>query len=166
MEKSNIAHLEEVEAVDRNVDALRGAAIIEEERKLGLVASARLHWKILLICLCHLPYQTMTSAYHPTGLSSFTAGMLFGYDIVVNGASISMPAFLIYFGDIGPTGPYLPPIWTSLWTAMTSLAQVVGGFVVGQVTDRYGRKCPTGLAVRYLSMNPLGGIILEYLGLR
>jgi hypothetical protein len=30
--------------------------------------------------------------------------MVFGYDTVVNGASILMPAFFIYFGDIAPAG--------------------------------------------------------------
>lgn len=46
--------------------------------------------------------------------ASITSAMVFGYDTVVNGASISMPAFLLYFGSMGPTGPYLPSIWTSL----------------------------------------------------
>lgn len=72
--------------------------------------------------------------------------MAFGYDLVVNGASISMPAFLIYFGDMGPSGPYLPSVWTALWTAMTNLAQCVGGFAIGYITDRYGRKWPTVVA--------------------
>ena len=42
------------------------------------------------------------------GTISFCAGMVFGYDTVANGASVSMPAFFLYFGAIGPTGPYLP----------------------------------------------------------
>ncbi len=34
--------------------------------------------------------------------------MAFGYDTIANGASISMPAFFMYFGALGPTGYYLP----------------------------------------------------------
>lgn len=102
--------------------------------------------------------------------------MAFGYGIVVNGASISMPAFLIYYGNIGTSDPYLPSIWTPLWTAMTSLAQCVGGFAVGQITDRYGRKWPTaaagaltiaGTAIQYCSTSRgllLGGKMVNGAG--
>jgi len=56
MEEGKPSYMEEVETVEHDDHALRGAAIVEEERKLGLVASTRLHWKILLICLCYLLY--------------------------------------------------------------------------------------------------------------
>lgn len=138
-------HLESV-STDRYCDdaaAQRGALILEEERTLSVWQSAKLHWRALLICSV-----------------SFTAGMLFGYDTVVNGASISMPAFFIYYGSIGPTGPYLPSIWTSLWTAMSALCQSLAAFTIGFVMDRYGRKWPAcaagaltmiGTAVQYTS---------------
>lgn len=74
---------------------------------------------------------------------SFTAAMLYGFDMIINGASISMPSFLLYFGEIGPTGPYLPSIWTSLWTAMASLTQAVGSIAIGTISDKYGRKWPS-----------------------
>lgn len=86
--------------------------------------------------------------------------MAFGYDTVVNGASISMPAFFLYFGEIGPTGPYLPSIWTSLWTAMSALCQAIGAYCAGFLLDRVGRKWPAvgaglitvvGTAVQYTS---------------
>ena len=86
--------------------------------------------------------------------------MAFGYDTVVNGASISMPAFFLYFGNIGPTGPYLPSIWTSLWTAMSALCQAIGAYFAGFFLDRVGRKWPAvgaglitvvGTAVQYTS---------------
>lgn len=57
-----------------------------------------------------------------------------------------MPAFFIYFGDIGPTGPYLPSVWTSLWVAMSNLTQALGAFIVGFASDRYGRKWPAVVA--------------------
>lgn len=63
--------------------------------------------------------------------ASVTSAVVFGYDTVVNGASISMPAFLLYFGSMGTTGPYLPSIWTSLWTAMSVLMQAVGAITNG-----------------------------------
>jgi MFS family permease len=63
--------------------------------------------------------------------------------MIINGASISMPSFLLYFGEMGPTGPYLPSIWTSLWTAMASLTQAVGSIAVGTISDKYGRKWPS-----------------------
>ena len=69
--------------------------------------------------------------------------MLYGFDMIINGASISMPSFLLYFGEMGPTGPYLPSIWTSLWTAMASLTQAVGSIAIGTISDKYGRKWPS-----------------------
>lgn len=44
---------------------------------------------------------------------AFAAAMMYGYDSIANGASLSMPAFQLYFGEMGETGPYLPSIWTS-----------------------------------------------------
>lgn len=44
------SELEEVESVENGDLAQRGAALVEEEGKLGLVASARLHRKVVLIC--------------------------------------------------------------------------------------------------------------------
>jgi MFS family permease len=73
---------------------------------------------------------------------SFTAAICWGFDMVINGASISMPSFLLYFGEMGPTGPYLPSIWTSLWTAMAYLIQAIGSVSVGTISDKYGRKWP------------------------
>ena len=73
-----------------------------------------------------------------------------------------MPAFLLYFGEIGPTGPYLPSIWTSLWTAMSNLMQAVGAIICGWVIDRLGRKWPgcgasaltlVGTAVQYTALS-------------
>lgn len=52
-----------------------------------------------------------------------------------------MPSFTLYFGETTPDGQvYLPSLWTSLWSAMTGLCQAVGGFGIGFVMDRFGRK--------------------------
>ncbi len=67
---------------------------------------------------------------------------MFGYDQICNGSTIAMPSFLMYFGNTGPSGLYLPSIWTSLWTSMTSLLQALGAISVGMVSDRFGRKWP------------------------
>lgn len=103
--------------------------------------------------------------------------MVYGYDSVVNGASLAMPAFLIRFGEVGPTGLYLPSIWTSLWSAMSSLAQGFGSFGIGFVLDRFGRKWTgfaataltlVGTAVQYFAFSRgmlLGGKIINGLGI-
>lgn len=76
---------------------------------------------------------------------------MYGYDLVVNGSVIAMPSFIIAFGATGTSGLYLPTVWTSLWTSMTSLAQALGAYVVGLVADRWGRKWP-GAAAGILSL--------------
>ncbi|KAL2784703.1 general substrate transporter [Aspergillus keveii] len=65
---------------------------------------------------------------------------MFGYDTIVNGASISMPSFLLYFGEQDGSTLYLPSIWTSLWTAMSALAQAISATGTGYLADRIGRK--------------------------
>jgi MFS family permease len=65
---------------------------------------------------------------------------MYGYDLVVNGSVIAMPSFIIRFGATDAPGLYLPKVWTSVWTSMTSLAQALGAYSVGLVADRWGRK--------------------------
>jgi len=74
-------------------------------------------------------------------LAAGVAGMTFGYDVVINGAAIAMPSFLITFGAVTPAHTlYLPSIWASLFSAMSALGQAVGGIVVAPLSDKYGRK--------------------------
>ncbi|KAJ6013248.1 hypothetical protein N7540_007839 [Penicillium herquei] len=109
---------------------------------------------------------------------SFTSGILFGYDTIVNGAGISMPAFIIYFGKVDASGSlYLPSLWTSLWTSMSALAQALSATGTGFLADRIGRKwCGViggvvslaGAAVQYTAQTPsslLGGKIVGGLGI-
>lgn len=99
--------------------------------------------------------------------------MMYGYDNIANGASIAMPGFLLFFGEIGPTGPFLPTLWTSLWTSMSVLFQAVGAFSFGFIQDRFGRKWSgvgaaaltvAGTGLQYVSHTPaelLGGKIIN-----
>ncbi|KAL4810282.1 hypothetical protein BDV18DRAFT_156652 [Aspergillus unguis] len=59
---------------------------------------------------------------------------MLGYDQICNGSTIAMLAFLLYV--------YLPSLWTSLWTSMTSLLQAIGAISMDMVFDRFGRKWP------------------------
>jgi MFS family permease len=92
------------------------------------------------------------------GSFGFTSGLAFGYDVVANGASISMPAFLLYFGDMGATEPYLPSLWTSLWTGMSALFQAAGAIIIGWLADRFGRKWPSCSA----AVVTMIGTVLQY----
>lgn len=113
-----------------------------------------------------------------TGSVSFSSAILFGYDMIVNGAGISMPAFLLYFGKVDALGNlYLPSLWTSLWTSMTALAQALSATATGYLVDYIGRKwCGVaggivslaGAAVQYTATTPgslLAGKIVNGLGI-
>ncbi|KAF7530876.1 hypothetical protein G7054_g9419 [Neopestalotiopsis clavispora] len=134
-------HIEESFALDPAVQ--RAQAEDDVDRELGIPAILAKYWRPALICSV-----------------SFTAGLVFGYDVTVNGASISMPAFLLYFGDMNASGPYLPSLWTSLWTAMSSLMQAIGAILAGWISARLGRKWPAcagacltlvGTAIQYIA---------------
>mgnify|MGYP003636119708 FL=1 len=103
-----------------------GDRISDAERQETLWQAVKTHKRIIL---------------HST--AAFGAGMGFGYDTIANGATISMPGFEIYFGGVTPEGElYVPSIWASLWTAMSYLLQAMGGFLIGFVSDSFGRKWP------------------------
>ncbi|KAI0163704.1 general substrate transporter [Pestalotiopsis sp. NC0098] len=135
-------HVEDAIAMDAAVQ--RALAEDDIDRELGIPAILRKYWRVSLTCSV-----------------SFTAGLVFGYDVTVNGASISMPSFLLYFGDINASGPYLPSLWTSLWTAMSSLMQAIGAIIAGWISVRLGRKWPAcagacltlvGTALQYIAV--------------
>ncbi|KAH7023841.1 major facilitator superfamily domain-containing protein [Ilyonectria destructans] len=60
-------------------------------------------------------------------IQAFVVGACYGYDSVINGASLAMPAFTLYFGDTAAD-------------AMTGLAQAFGSFMIGFAMDKIGRK--------------------------
>lgn len=124
MEKQEISRATMIEDVANDSDLQLGERLIEEDRNSPLWASALSHKLIL----AH-------------SVAAFLAGGVFGYDSVINGASISMPAFLLYFGEHTVTGSlFVPSIWASMWTAMSYLLQAIGGFGIGFVSDSIGRK--------------------------
>lgn len=74
-------------------------------------------------------------------LAACSAGGTFGYDVVVNGAAVAMPSFLLYFGAATPAHTlYLPSIWASLLSAMSALMQAIGGILIAPISDRFGRR--------------------------
>lgn len=122
------AKTEQFEHVDVSTTMTRdeqlGERLFEVERKYTLWQAVKTHKLILLHCV-----------------AAFGAGTVFSYDTIANGATISMPAFELYFGAVTAEGElYVPSIWASLWTAMSYLLQAVGGFLIGFVSDRIGRK--------------------------
>ncbi|KAK4619654.1 MFS transporter fmqE [Fulvia fulva] len=112
--------------------------------------------------------QTVWQAFkgHPRialfALAACSSGKMFGYDQIVNGASIALPSFILYFGTVSDTThePYLPSVWTSLWTAMSALLQALGGISIAPVSDCIGRRWPSigccvvsagGVAIQFAS---------------
>ncbi|KAJ5379718.1 MFS general substrate transporter [Penicillium cataractarum] len=144
--KTDSLQVEDISKLDHDPfyskqSAHRGALLEEEERQLTIWQSAKAHKFALLICC--IP---------------FCGASLYGYDSIVNGATLSMPAFLLYFGDIDASGAYLPSIWTSLWNAMSLLCQAVGAFFIGFITDKYGRKWPACCS----AMLTIAGTAMQY----
>ncbi|KAJ5937541.1 hypothetical protein N7454_003883 [Penicillium verhagenii] len=114
--------------VEKELDGTRAAAdrgrqIQEDERQWTAWQAASTYPHAILFCSV-----------------AFTAGLMYGYDIIANGSVIAMPSFIIKFGATDASGLYLPTIWTSLWTSMTSLTQALGAYLVGFAADKWGRK--------------------------
>lgn len=123
-EKRDTTMIEDVTNDSDLGDLQLGENLVEQDRASSLWASAMSHKRIL----AH-------------AIAALLAGGVFGYDSVINGASISMPAFLLYFGEHTTAGAlFVPSIWASMWTAMSYLLQAIGGFGIGFVSDRIGRK--------------------------
>ncbi|KAJ5660001.1 hypothetical protein N7507_006452 [Penicillium longicatenatum] len=155
--KEDALHVENTSIAEGGLysdEAIRRGNLLEEEgRQLTLWQSAMGNKRALLICSV-----------------SFLGNMLYGYDSIVNGASVSMPSFLLYFGNIGPTGSaYLPSIWTSLWNSMSLLCQAIGALMVGSISDRFGQVAPLrlkgvvqqGLVLFYVFMMAVGLAVIR-----
>jgi MFS family permease len=126
MDTSNDKHEAKAEHIEMmaNVDTTNIDAVHDEQEHLTLWQAAKTFPRIVIF-----------------SFAACAAGMTFGYDVVINGAGIAMPSFLIYFGAVTPAHTlYLPSIWASLFSAMSALMQAFGGIAVAPLSDRFGRK--------------------------
>ncbi|KAG4442460.1 hypothetical protein IFR05_002062 [Cadophora sp. M221] len=78
-----------------------------------------------------------------------SGSILFGYDILVTGACVALPAFSISYGELYNGQLILPAKWQSLWTAFVQFGIMLGAFCNGFIQDKFGRR------VAYI----LGGVI-------
>ncbi|KAH6711389.1 general substrate transporter [Leptodontidium sp. MPI-SDFR-AT-0119] len=78
-----------------------------------------------------------------------SGSILFGYDILVTGACVALPAFSISYGELYNGQLILPAKWQSLWTAFVQFGIMLGAFSNGFIQDKFGRR------VAYI----LGGVI-------
>ncbi|KAJ1327003.1 MFS transporter SP family general alpha glucoside:H+ symporter [Microdochium nivale] len=91
--------------------------------------------------------------------------LLFGFDILVQGAVNALPAFSMYYGSPFGDQLILPALWQGLWVATASLGIMVGAVSNGFLQDKLGRKwmftvggfisC-AGTAVVYVSSDQAG----------
>ncbi|KAH7203009.1 general substrate transporter [Fusarium oxysporum] len=66
--------------------------------------------------------------------------LLFGYDVLVQGAITALPAFSIYYGSPFGETMILPALWQGLWQAFNSMGIMVGASCNGALQDKFGRK--------------------------
>ncbi|KAL2817126.1 general substrate transporter [Aspergillus granulosus] len=69
-----------------------------------------------------------------------SGALLFGYDILVQGAITALPAFSMSYGSYFGDALILPALWQGLWQAMNSLGIMMGASMNGVLQDRFGRK--------------------------
>ncbi|RSH79088.1 uncharacterized protein EHS24_002020 [Apiotrichum porosum] len=97
------------------------------------------------------------------GWSVFILSLMvsFGYDALLTGSLIGVPAFKQRFGvyDESANMYIVSAMWQSVWSAMTYVAMTLGIFITGQVHGRYGVRV-TLIAAAVLSV---GAIISEQL---
>jgi MFS family permease len=133
--------MDHLEAVS-NAEQSEMDQIIDNEKNLTLWQAARAFPRIILL-----------------SLAACTAGLLFGYDVIVNGAGISMVGFEMYFGSVTEEGSlYLPSTWTALWTAMSALMQCLGSLAAAPMSDRVGRR----LVIIGACFISAGGVAVQY----
>ncbi|KAH6683095.1 putative MFS sugar transporter [Halenospora varia] len=97
-------------------------------------------------------------------LAAYSCAAIYGYDSIANNATLAMPAFQLYFGHVNPaTGSlYLDSIWTSLWSSMSGVGQILGSVIAGPLSQLIGRRhaamaCGAvslvGVALQYIAMS-------------
>ncbi|KAJ5140471.1 hypothetical protein N7448_003879 [Penicillium atrosanguineum] len=114
MAKADVAHLEWEEP-----------AFLQLDKELSLFETIKVHRRALLLC----------------GIS-FTAATIFGYDTIVNGAGISMPAFILYFGEKDASGP-----WSGCFAGVITLVGATVQFTAVTRSSLLGGKIVSGLGI-------------------
>ncbi|KAH8199174.1 hypothetical protein TruAng_006643 [Truncatella angustata] len=71
--------------------------------------------------------------------------LLFGYDLIVNGAVTALPAFQFTYGDLIGETFILPALWQGLWTSLVQLGIMLGALASGFLQDRLGRRMAFGI---------------------
>lgn len=89
------------------------------------------------LCESIIMSGSSTTESNPTNNNPFQ-----GYDSIANTATLAMPSFQIYFGHFNEhiNAYYLESIWTSLWSSMTGVGQIIGSAVAGPLSQKIGRR--------------------------
>ncbi|KAH7319367.1 hypothetical protein BKA65DRAFT_529417 [Rhexocercosporidium sp. MPI-PUGE-AT-0058] len=69
-----------------------------------------------------------------------SGSLLFGYDILVTGACVALPAFSITYDKLYNGQLILPAKWQSLWTAFDQFGIMLGAFSNSFIQDKFGRR--------------------------
>ncbi|CEJ55689.1 hypothetical protein PMG11_01932 [Penicillium brasilianum] len=69
-----------------------------------------------------------------------SGALLFGYDVLMQGAITALPAFTMYYGSYFGEALILPAMWQGLWSAMNSLGIMIGASSNGFLQDKFGRR--------------------------
>ncbi|KAJ4263352.1 hypothetical protein NW762_006170 [Fusarium torreyae] len=73
-------------------------------------------------------------------LMANSGALLFGFDVLVQGAITALPAFVISFGSPFGETIILPALWQGLWQAINAMGIMLGAFSNGALLDLWGRR--------------------------
>ncbi|WAO92370.1 MFS domain-containing protein [Fusarium falciforme] len=115
------------------------------EKNLTVRQAIKLYWRaILWICYCQLTI------------------IGYGIDGVVAGALTSTPKFREDYGEPFDTGTSVSHIisadWLSIWAGVSQITAIIGGFSVGYLADKVGRKWSQVI----FAVNAMAGVALQY----
>ncbi|KAL6408521.1 General alpha-glucoside permease [Ilyonectria robusta] len=90
--------------------------------------------------------------------------LMYGFDMVIVGACISMPAFQFEYGThLADNTFIIPALWQSLWNSLIQLGIIIGAMLNSAFQDRFGRRwgfrsggfiAAVGVTVMYISDIP------------
>lgn len=115
------------------------------EKSLTVKEAVKLYWRaILWICYCQLTI------------------IGYGIDGIVAGALASTPKFREDYGKAFDTGTDVTHIlsadWLSIWAGVSQITAIIGGFSVGYLADRVGRKWSQVI----FAVISMAGVALQY----